>query len=174
MDKFAAPKTHRAAKHAVERDGNYRRIHIFHDVFDAAPERQKLADTRDLSLGKNADDFAIADGVARGLQRGEQFARTLFGRNGNGIPDFCERFYPRFFVDVFEHQKTDGPVGRSDEQERVGEGNVVANEERAAFFRNVISANNADAINGIRHTPQGETQQRIGQQPHGVNRREEC
>ena len=41
---------------------------IFHDALETAPERQQLADARDFALGKNADDFAVADGVARGLQ----------------------------------------------------------------------------------------------------------
>ena len=84
----AALKTGRAAQHAVERDGNDRRVHIFHDALEAALERQQLADARDLALGKNADDFAVADGVAGGLQRVEQFARTLFGRNGNRRREF--------------------------------------------------------------------------------------
>jgi hypothetical protein len=69
MHKLAAPVTRRPAEHAVERDGDDGRVHVFHDMLDAAPERQELADARDLPLGKNADDLAIADGVAGFLQR---------------------------------------------------------------------------------------------------------
>ena len=169
LHKFTAPEAHRPAEHTVEGDGNDRRVHIFHDVFDAAPERQQLADARDLALGKNADDFTIADGIARLFQSGEQFAWPLFGRDRNGFPDFGEWFHPPFFVDTLEHQKADGPVGRGDEQQCVGEGNVVADEERAAFFRNVIAANDADAVNAMRDAPQAESQERVRHQQQNVN-----
>ena len=120
MDEFSAPITHRSAQHAIKRDGNDGRVHVFHDVLDAAPERQKLADARNLALGKDADDFAIADGIARFFQRVEQFAWPLFGRDRNGFPDFGEWFHPPFFVDALEHQKADWPVGGGDEKHRVG------------------------------------------------------
>ena len=81
-------KTEDAAPHAVQRHRNDRRIHVFHDALEAAPERQQMADARDLPLGKNADDLAVADGVAGGLQRLDHFARTLFGGNGNDAEDF--------------------------------------------------------------------------------------
>ena len=72
-------KTGWAAEHAVEADRNDRRIHIFHDALEAALKFQQLADARDLAFGKDADDFAVADRIARRLQRMEQFARALIG-----------------------------------------------------------------------------------------------
>ena len=169
MHQPPAPETQRSAEHAVERDGNHRRVHVFHDAFEAAPERQELADARDFAFGKNAHDFAGADGVAGGLQRVEQFAWPLFRRDGNGVPDFREGFYPALFVNVLEHQKPDRPVGGRDEQQRVGIGNVIADKQRAAFRGNVLAADDADAVKRIRDAPQQETQQRIRQQPHGVD-----
>ena len=112
MHEAPAPKTPRPAEHTIEHHGNDGRIQVFHDALEAAPERQQLPDARDLSLGKNAHDLAVADGVAGGLQRVNQFARTLFGRDGNHPQHFGERLHPRLFVNVLEHQKPHGAVGR--------------------------------------------------------------
>jgi hypothetical protein len=64
-------------------DRDDRRLHVLHDALEAAPERQQLADARDLALGEDADHLAGADGVAGGLQRLDHFARALFGGDGD-------------------------------------------------------------------------------------------
>src|SRR3974390_1123764 len=64
-----------ATPHAVEADGNDRRVHVFQDSLELVPERQQHADTRDAFLREDADDFALADGVAGFVQRTNQLAR---------------------------------------------------------------------------------------------------
>ena len=48
---------------------------------------------------------------------------------------------------------------------------MVADEERAALFRDVVAAIHPDAINRVREQPKNETQQGVGQEPHDVNGR---
>ncbi len=73
----SALETRWTAEHTIQRHWNDGRLHIFHDAFHAAPERQQLPDARDLSLRKNAHHFARANGVTRRLQRLEHLTRTL-------------------------------------------------------------------------------------------------
>ena len=101
----------RAAPHAVKTHRNDRRGHVFHDALEAAPERQQLADARDLALGENTDHFAGADGVAGGLEGFEHFPRTLLGGNGNNAEDSGERLDVRQFVGALEHHEPHLPVG---------------------------------------------------------------
>ena len=129
----------RAAQHAVERHRHDGRVHVLHDALHAALERQQLADARDLPLGENADDLAVADGVAGGLKRVEHFARTLFGGDRDDAQDARAPVDPGLFINFLQHQETDRPVGGSDEQQRIHPGNVVADEQRAALFRDIVA-----------------------------------
>ncbi len=57
-------ETENAAPHAIQRHRDDRRFHVLHDALEAAPEGQHLPDARDLALGKDADHFAVPDGLA--------------------------------------------------------------------------------------------------------------
>ena len=72
-------ETEDAAPYAIQCDWNDWRIHILHDAFETAPERQQLSDAGNLTFCENADDVPCADGVAGGFQRLDHFARTLRG-----------------------------------------------------------------------------------------------
>ncbi len=50
---------------------------------------------------------------------------------------------------------------------------MIRNEQRAAGFGNVVAPVDADAVHGMRHEPQDEPQERIGQQIDCVNRRDQ-
>ena len=95
------------APHTVEVYGNDRRVHALHDALHAAAERQQLADARDLSLGKDADDFAILDRIGGFAQGLEHFARPKLGGNRNGANHFRKRLYIGKIVNALEHQEAD-------------------------------------------------------------------
>ena len=99
-----------AAPNAVEIYGHDRRVHIFHNAFHAAAERQQLADARDLAFSKNADYFAVAYGVAGFAQGMDHVARAQLRRNGDGANHFGEGLDVRLVVDVLEHEEADGAV----------------------------------------------------------------
>ena len=126
-------ETEDAAPHAVEADRNDRRLDVLHDALEAAPERQQMADARDLSLGKNADHLTGADGIAGRLQRLDHFARALFGGDGDDAEDARERFDVRQFVMPLVHHEPHLPVRGREQQQGVHKRNVVANEQRAAL-----------------------------------------
>ena len=100
-----------AAPHAIERHRNDRRLHVLHNPLEPAPERQRVADARDLALGENADDFAVFNGLAGLLQSMNHLARAQLGRNRNRFQNARERFDPRQVVNPFEHDEPDVPVG---------------------------------------------------------------
>ena len=164
---FEAEQT---APHPVERDWHDGRVHVFHNALQPAPERKQLADACDLSLGKDAHDMPFLDRVAGGLQRLEQVAGPLFGRNGNHAQRAGKRFYVRQLVNALEHHEPHMPVRRGDEQQRIDERNVVAYEQRAALCGNVVAAIHPHAINRVGGDPQKETQKGAGQQPEAVKR----
>ena len=80
-------------------------------------------------------------------------------------------FIQRLLVDALVHDEAHVPVGGGQEQQRVHEREVVADEERAAFGGDVVPAIHPDAIDRMGEHPQHETQQGVGQEPHDVNGR---
>ncbi len=61
--------------------------HVLHDALEAAAEGQQPAEARDFAFGENANNLAVADRVARRVQRVNQIARSLRGRNRNRVQD---------------------------------------------------------------------------------------
>ena len=74
-------------------------------------------------------------------------------------------------VDILEHHKANGAVGRGDQQAGVHKRHVIADKERAAAFGDVIASLDLDAVKRMRQEPKQETQQRIGQQVENVEGR---
>src|SRR5215831_5466908 len=153
-EKFAAFKTEDAAPHAVEVHRDYWRIHVFHDAFHAALERKHLADTRNLSLGKNAHQLAAANRVGSLAQRLQHFARPQLRRNRDGANHPRKWFYEWQIVDVFEDEKTDRTVGGSDQEKGVDERHMVGDEQGAAGLWNIFASFDAQPIDGVRGGPQ--------------------
>ena len=135
-------------------------------IIRSMPRRkgQQLADAGDLAFGENADDFAVADGVAGFAQGMDHVARAELRRNGNGANHFGEGLDVRLVVDVLEHEETDGAIGGGDEEERVHERHVIGNEESAAGFGDVVAAFDADAVDGVGDHEEDQAQEGIGQQ----------
>ena len=157
-----------AAPHAVQRHGDDRRLHVLHDALEAAPERQQVADARDLAFGEDADHFAVLDGLAGRAQRLEHLARAQLGGNGNGAQDAGKGLYPGLLVNALVHDEAHVPVGGGQQQQRVHQREVVADEERAAFGGDVVPAIHPDAIDRVREQPQTRTAAR---NPAGARRR---
>ena len=148
--------------------GTIGRVHALHYSFHAAAERQQLADAGDLAFGKNADDFAVADGVAGFAQGMDHVARAELRGNGNGANHFGEGLDVRLVVDVFEHEEADVAVGGGEQEKRVHERHVIGNEERAAGFGDVVAAFDANAVDGVGDHEEDEAEERIGQQVNGI------
>src|SRR5580692_7785711 len=102
--------TEDAAPHAVD---------ILHDAFHAAAEGKQLADARDLSFGKDADDFTVAYRVASFAQRVNHVTWTKLRGNRNCANQFGEGLDVRLFVDVLEDEEADRTVNGGEEQQRI-------------------------------------------------------
>jgi hypothetical protein len=86
----------------IQRDRNDRCVHIFFNSYPTAPERQQVADARDLTFRENADEVPGADGIAGASQRLNHCARMLFGGNRNHAKNAREWLDMRPVVMVFE------------------------------------------------------------------------
>src|SRR3984885_7561154 len=70
-------ETKDAAPNSIEAHRHNRRVHALHHPLKSPPEREQIPDARNLPLGKNANNLAAANRLARLMQRGHQLARPL-------------------------------------------------------------------------------------------------
>ena len=129
----------------VHRDDGRRRA--ARDVLQPAPERLERAGARDGALGEDAHEPAIAQG---GLARAQE-ARLADARGRVVDEDDAEDAEYRrepvpAAVQDAGHDEADAAVARGREQERVGVGGVVGDEERAAAHGEVVDAVDADVV----------------------------
>src|SRR5262245_32157358 len=108
-------ETEDAAPHAIQSHRNNRRLDILHDSFESPTKRKHLANTRDLALGKYADNLAVPDRIAGFPQRLDHLARPLLRGNRNHAEYLRQRFDPRHFIAGLIHHEANLPVGRSEE-----------------------------------------------------------
>ena len=83
----------------------------------------------------------------------EHFARPLLGGDGDDVEDPGQGFDPGQLVMSLEHHEAHPAVGRGQEQQGVHEGDVVADEERAAFGGEIVPAHDADPVDRARKRP---------------------
>ena len=69
------------------------------------PEGQHHSDTRNVLLGKDANDFPLADGVARLVQGANEFARLGLGGQGNDPEVAQEGLQPPQIADALGQQE---------------------------------------------------------------------
>src|SRR5207253_3822395 len=132
-------------------------------------ELKQLAGARDLSFSKDADNFAVADGVAGRPQRADHVSRAQLGRNWYGLHHACKWLDDGLVINSLEHQKADRPVRGSQKQQHVDERHVVGNEERAAFFRDVVAPNHLDSVKSVRQKEEQQAQKPVRQEIEKIN-----
>ena len=168
-EKTAALEAEDAAPYAVEIHGNDGDFDAFHDALEAATEGKHLAGARDLAFGEDADDLVLAQRVAGGAERADHFAGTLLAGDGNGLHHAGEGLDDAVVVDALVHQEADGPVGRGDEQRHIDERHVIADEQCAGLLREVVAAENLDAVDGVRDEEEDEAAEPLRQQDENVD-----
>ena len=148
-EEFAFFEAEDAAPDAVEADGDDGGIDVFHNAFEAAAEGEELAGAGDLAFGKDADELAVFEGVGGDLEGLEHFAGALFGGDGDDAEEASAPMDAGAVVDFLEHEEAHGAFEGGDEEEGIGEGDVVADEESAAAFGDVGAAFDANAVDGF-------------------------
>src|SRR6185437_2635752 len=168
-EEATALETEDAAPYAVEVDGDDGNFDAFHDAFESPAEGKHLAGARDLALGEDADDFILAQGVAGGAQGADHFAGTLFAGDGDGLHHAGEGLDEAAVVDALVHEEADGPVGGGDEKRDIDERHVIADEKSAGALREVVAAENFDAVDGVGDEEEDEAAEPFGQEDENVN-----
>src|SRR5215472_15149749 len=100
-----------AAPNSIERHRDNRCFHILHDALKTTAEGHHLANTRDLSLGENANHITVSNGITGRLERFQHFPRPLLGRNWNDAQHPRKRLDPARLVMRLIHHKTHVPIG---------------------------------------------------------------
>ena len=80
------------------------------------------------------------------VERAEELARLRFGRQWNDAEVAQERFQPPQRANVLRQQETDLTTRAGQDEQQVHEGNVVADQQRAALARHVIRAEHGHAV----------------------------
>ena len=139
------------------------------DHIHAALEGLHVRCARDFAFRENADQLAIFELGASVAQRAQRFFGRV-GRDGNRVEQTAEGIQPFVFVQRLPHQETNEARSGAADQNGVGIGGVIGNDERAALLGNVVRADDADFEEDIREDPQDQTNQRRGHQPRDVDR----
>src|SRR5262245_4179711 len=122
-----------ASPDAIEMNRNDRRIDAFHNAFKTGTKRKHLADSRHLAFGENANNFPVANRIARIAQRTDHVPGALLGRYRYGIYRSGEKADDRTFVVLLLDQETNRTLSRACQQHGIDERQMVADKQRAAF-----------------------------------------
>ena len=95
-------------------------------------------------------------------------------RNRDGLHHLGEGFNVGVVVNAFEHQEADGAIGGRDEKRDIDERHVVADQQSAGFFREVVAADHAHAIDGARGEEKNQAAEPLGEQVENVSRGGRC
>ncbi len=171
--KASARKTEDRSPHAIQIHRNNRNIDALHNAFHAAAERQHLPDARHLSFGEDANNLAVLQGLGRLPQGMDHLARPLIGRDGNYTQYFCKGFDQQVVVGALEHEEAHRPIERRDQESSIRHGDVIRDEQGAAFRGNAFAPGDIQAIERVRSKPEQQTQHGIRQQIQHIGRRGE-
>ena len=103
------------------------------------------------------------------LERVQHLARMLFAGNRNGLHHFGERLDDGVVVDALVHEEADGAVSRGDEQRDIDKRHVVADQQRAGFFREIVAADHVHAIDGARDEEENQAAEPLRQQIENID-----
>ena len=103
------------------------------------------------------------------MQRADHVARALFAGDGDGLHHFGEGLDDPEFIDALVHEEADGPIRGGDEQRDVDKGHVIADEQRAGLLREVVAANDLDAIDGVRDEEENQTPEPLRKQHQHID-----
>src|SRR3984893_2550534 len=113
------------------------------DDLDAPLERLYVGSARQLAFGKDAGQHALFQLRTRVAECTQRFLRgTLW--DWNRVEQAAERFEPFVLVQSLPHQEADEARCGAADQDRVGIGSVIGNDERGALLRDVVRTDDPD------------------------------
>jgi hypothetical protein len=89
--------------------------------------------------------------------------------NRDDLHDPGEWLHQRVIIGTLKHEETNRTVNRGEQQNRIHHRNMVRDQQRTALGRNMVTACQMDAIQGMGRDPQQEPQQGIGQQVEHID-----
>ena len=135
---------------SMQVSGNHRATGSLHDFHHAPLELLQLAGSGNPSLRKNADQFAVQHRLFGGLERLDQGPGT-FGRfDGNHSHEIRERLEDRHTGKVGINDVSRDAGARPHHHDAIHERHMIHNNQRAALFRDVLSAMDFQPIKRMR------------------------
>jgi hypothetical protein len=160
-----------ATPDAVEMDGDHGHVDAREDLLDAAAEGQGVAGAAQGAFGEDADDVAGLQLLARLDQSGLDQLGVL--AEGDGVHAAEDPVEAGHVVVGAVHDEADEALQAGGDQQAVDEGDVVADQERRAAARQVLRADDADAVDRVGEEPEREADHEVGQQVQHVERHDE-
>lgn len=156
---FAAFHAERVAPEAFDPGGNDGVLLAgfrFGDALIAAFEGHQMAGAGDLAFRKDAGQFAGFDLIAAEDERADGVAR-LRKINGHGAEEFEDGRQEFDVIERLPKNPADEARSGGADEERVGIGDVVANDNAAALGGDIMAAFNFEAEEGVKDRPTDET-----------------
>ncbi len=152
----AAPET----VHVDRDDGGFG---AFGDEFHAATDGGEAAGAGELTFREDADEVAVGDTVG-GVANG--FARILDG-NRYRVKNLEDRTDETGHSKLFFDDETDWAGADHREEEGIGKGDVVADEEGTATLRDALRVQDAGAIEKTQNPDTNQTDESLGDESQG-------
>ena len=159
-----------AAPELVQMNGNDRKICPLDDLFEATLKGQQMPDAAD-TFGEDANHLALFQFLARALQRMDNVTPIAW-RDGDGLHEAEKPVEPSDVVVFTVQHKPNEPGYRSADQKRIDEGNVIRDQQGWTVKRNVLLADNSNAIQSVGEHPKNEANE-IGQEVERVKGQDE-
>ena len=156
-----------AAPQAIQVHGKNRHLPSLHNPLESATERQQRAGTGDLSFREDADDLSVVECLPCAAERPENDAGTASRCDRDHLHGGHEPFEQRVCRIGGIHHEPNGPIDAGHEQEAIDERHMVRDEQCSAGLRNMLLADDAEAIERIRADDEQEPQEQIWHQPKG-------
>ena len=162
-----------AAPGAADVNRDDRVISALDDALEAAAEFAQHAVAGQLPLGEDTDHVAIIHGGPGLLHELQQSFFAILRRNRNDPQKPEQAPQQGCVVDAALHDKADPALIGGGQQQGIHPGDMVGNQQCRSLHRQVLSADDAQAVEDAHADKRDEAQQEIGQHPEGDQGKEQ-
>jgi hypothetical protein len=172
-EELALLEAENAPPDAVEVDRDHRRGRARQDVLKTALEGEHHAGARDMPLGEDADELAALERLGGFIERSQERARALIGRDRDRAHDLQEKAEERSIEEPLPDDEADRTRRDRQDEQGIDERDVIANQKRRAVGRDAPRADDADAIDEPRQHDRDQAEEGFGEERQEVGGRAE-
>ena len=163
-------KAEDAAPQAIQVHGDDRHFSSLPNPFEPSTERQQCTGASDLPFREDADDLSVVECLPRAAQRPEDHAGAACRRNRDDLHGGHQPFEQWVARIGGIDNETYGPIDAGHEQEAIDERHMVRDEQGPAGLGNMVLADDAETVEGVRQDDEHEPQEHIRHQPESPQR----